>query len=352
MKKFLITIILLALTAFITAQNKSTDTGTKITFTATDINGKEITSEIFEKNKVTMLNIWGTFCQPCLVELPDFILFAHKGLDHANAVDVAAQRAVEIVGALEHFLEQRHSLFAQHDQDQRDRRDRGIEDARHGAADIQRVFQRHDQRERAFDEDHDDVGKQRLDARGIGDHARDERADLDLIDVFKGKILNLVEQRRTHIGAKAHRGDGRAARRDVADDQRQKAEAEHFQQLHVQRVHGKIGRVGKVDVVHQVAHDLYELQTDHNVHEHHHRRHEREDPIALDKTEIAFQVALLLRFLCFFCGWSLFCQSRYLLLKIRIRDSNSNFKFRIRNDEFRIMGRRLRRCAKEMLKKS
>ncbi|MBQ4235421.1 MAG: TlpA family protein disulfide reductase, partial [Treponema sp.] len=66
MKKFLITIAILGITAFSFAQKA----GEKITFTATDLNGRIVTSEIFEKNKVTMLNIWGTFCGPCIREMP------------------------------------------------------------------------------------------------------------------------------------------------------------------------------------------------------------------------------------------------------------------------------------------
>ena len=55
MKKILITIALLALAAVSFAQNA----GDKISFSATDMNGKSVSSEMFAKNKVTMLNIWG-----------------------------------------------------------------------------------------------------------------------------------------------------------------------------------------------------------------------------------------------------------------------------------------------------
>ena len=67
MKRFLIAIAFLALSSLIFAQKA----GEKITFTATDLKGAAVTSEIFSKNKVTMLNIWGTFCGPCIREMPD-----------------------------------------------------------------------------------------------------------------------------------------------------------------------------------------------------------------------------------------------------------------------------------------
>lgn len=42
-----------------------------ITFKTKDVYGNAITSDIFGKNKITMLNIWATFCGPCIEEMPD-----------------------------------------------------------------------------------------------------------------------------------------------------------------------------------------------------------------------------------------------------------------------------------------
>ena len=42
-----------------------------ITFRTKDVYGKAITSDIFGKNKLTMINIWATFCGPCIEEMPD-----------------------------------------------------------------------------------------------------------------------------------------------------------------------------------------------------------------------------------------------------------------------------------------
>lgn len=42
-----------------------------LTFEASTIDGDAITSEIFANSKLTMLNVWGTFCNPCLSEMPD-----------------------------------------------------------------------------------------------------------------------------------------------------------------------------------------------------------------------------------------------------------------------------------------
>lgn len=40
-------------------------------FTLPDLNGNKVSSaEIFAGNKVTIVNFWGTFCRPCITEMP------------------------------------------------------------------------------------------------------------------------------------------------------------------------------------------------------------------------------------------------------------------------------------------
>ena len=40
-------------------------------FSALDIYGEAVDSDIFADYDLTMLNIWGTFCGPCIMEMPD-----------------------------------------------------------------------------------------------------------------------------------------------------------------------------------------------------------------------------------------------------------------------------------------
>lgn len=89
-------------------------------FNATDLNGNEVDESIFAENKLTMVNLWGTFCGPCIYEMP-FLgeiskEYADKGVgvvgividmtdnegnifeaQHNDALDIVAQTKVEYV---------------------------------------------------------------------------------------------------------------------------------------------------------------------------------------------------------------------------------------------------------------
>ena len=44
--------------------------GDGLTFEATDLDGNPVSSDVFGESRLTLLNVWGTFCQPCLQEMP------------------------------------------------------------------------------------------------------------------------------------------------------------------------------------------------------------------------------------------------------------------------------------------
>jgi thiol-disulfide isomerase/thioredoxin len=39
-------------------------------FSTIDLDGKPHTQALFQENKLTMINLWGTYCPPCLEEMP------------------------------------------------------------------------------------------------------------------------------------------------------------------------------------------------------------------------------------------------------------------------------------------
>lgn len=42
-----------------------------VSFEANTIDGEAFTSEIFSRSRLTMINVWATYCNPCLSEMPD-----------------------------------------------------------------------------------------------------------------------------------------------------------------------------------------------------------------------------------------------------------------------------------------
>lgn len=41
-----------------------------VTFEGTDLEGGAVSSDILSRSKLTMINVWATFCNPCLSEMP------------------------------------------------------------------------------------------------------------------------------------------------------------------------------------------------------------------------------------------------------------------------------------------
>jgi len=55
-------------------------------FQAKDINGEVVDNEIFKDSKLTMVNIWGTFCPPCVYEMPELQRLSEEMKDQGVAV--------------------------------------------------------------------------------------------------------------------------------------------------------------------------------------------------------------------------------------------------------------------------
>ncbi len=54
-----------------TPDTESTATGLLSSFATTNLAGEEVNQKIITDNKLTMINIWATYCGPCLSEMPD-----------------------------------------------------------------------------------------------------------------------------------------------------------------------------------------------------------------------------------------------------------------------------------------
>lgn len=51
------------------ASSKASESQTS--FEGTDLEGNKVTGEIFSQSKLTMVNVWATYCNPCLREMPE-----------------------------------------------------------------------------------------------------------------------------------------------------------------------------------------------------------------------------------------------------------------------------------------
>lgn len=83
----------------------------QLTFTANDLDGNAVDQSVFANAKLTMMNVWATFCGPCLNEMPDLGELAAAGgadyqiigvcsdLDGSDEMLAEAKDLVEQTGA-------------------------------------------------------------------------------------------------------------------------------------------------------------------------------------------------------------------------------------------------------------
>ena len=88
MKRLLSVLVLIAATTVLFGQSKSKTGGQNFAFESVDLDGNKISSELYSKNKITMINIWGTFCGPCIREMPDLAKLSEEN----------KSKGVEIIG--------------------------------------------------------------------------------------------------------------------------------------------------------------------------------------------------------------------------------------------------------------
>ncbi|MBQ9942573.1 MAG: TlpA family protein disulfide reductase [Christensenellaceae bacterium] len=55
-------------------------------FSAQELDGTPVDESIFAENKLTMVNIWATFCGPCIAEMPDLGRLAQEGADEGFGI--------------------------------------------------------------------------------------------------------------------------------------------------------------------------------------------------------------------------------------------------------------------------
>ena len=85
------------------SENAPAETGEAakgVSFTARDFAGELVNEQIFAGKKVTMLNIWASYCGPCLQEMPELEALSNSMGDDFQIIGVcidAADRNFEVI---------------------------------------------------------------------------------------------------------------------------------------------------------------------------------------------------------------------------------------------------------------
>jgi thiol-disulfide isomerase/thioredoxin len=64
-------------------------------FTAKDLEGNTVTEDIFAQKDLTVVNIWGTFCPPCIEEMPELGAWAEEMPDNVQMIGLIIDIAGE-----------------------------------------------------------------------------------------------------------------------------------------------------------------------------------------------------------------------------------------------------------------
>ncbi len=60
----------------------------KIAFKTVSLDNETVTDDIFSDYDITVVHVWGTFCQPCIAEMGDYARFYSKCPDNVNLIAI------------------------------------------------------------------------------------------------------------------------------------------------------------------------------------------------------------------------------------------------------------------------
>lgn len=70
-----------------------------LSFSTTDLNGNIVTDAVFAEKDLTVVNVWGTFCPPCIGEMPDLGAWARSMPENVQIIgliiDIAGDNDTE-----------------------------------------------------------------------------------------------------------------------------------------------------------------------------------------------------------------------------------------------------------------
>lgn len=75
------------------ASELATMTGALPAFETTDLAGNPVTSDIFAGKDLTVLNVWGTYCSPCIDEMPELAAWSAEMPENVQLVGIVCDLA-------------------------------------------------------------------------------------------------------------------------------------------------------------------------------------------------------------------------------------------------------------------
>jgi len=82
------------------------ESGEKFTeFKAKTVSGDELTNDVFKSSKLTVVNVWGSWCGPCVAEIPELQKFYESMKDQGVNVIGVAQDADTDLDAVKEVIE-------------------------------------------------------------------------------------------------------------------------------------------------------------------------------------------------------------------------------------------------------
>ena len=94
---------------------EQTVTGQFPQFATSNLNGESVANNLFAQKKITVVNIWGTFCGPCIGEMPELGEWARNMPEGAQLIgivcDVRGNNDSQTIAEANNILSQANANF-------------------------------------------------------------------------------------------------------------------------------------------------------------------------------------------------------------------------------------------------
>lgn len=106
-------VVLLLLVSGCSGERVSAEKGKPVfgSFSTTDLDGNPVDQQVFTAHKLTMVNIWATFCSPCIKEMPDLAQLQAEFSDELQIIGIVADAADKNGNALASKKEEALSII-------------------------------------------------------------------------------------------------------------------------------------------------------------------------------------------------------------------------------------------------